>query len=316
MVLDLVYFCDLFEGLLLGVDGVILLYLDDGVVYMWVLYWDDIIGCDFSGSVNFQYIKSFFQYEEGSFFVCVNSDGVEWFYIFWCIFDLLLIVFVGYLQEVIFKSWCKMFYVVIFLLFIFMLLLVYLFLYVCYELCCCVSIEWWLEELVFIDGLIGLFNWCVLDDVLQVIWECCWCNFNFIFLVLFIDVDYFKFYNDSYGYKLGDEVLCEVVQVINENLLCNIDCVGCYGGEEFVVLLELIEEQGVFLMVQCLCDVVYSWLIVYVISFLCVVIISVGVVILQCGYYCCVEDVFNVVDVVLYWVKWDGRNVVRVSGVE
>ncbi|MDP1200346.1 GGDEF domain-containing protein, partial [Klebsiella pneumoniae] len=74
--------------------------------------------------------------------------------------------------------------------------------------------------------------------------ERCRRNLNSTFSVLFIDVDYFKLYNDSYGHKLGDEVLREVAQAINENLPRNTDCAGRYGGEEFVVLLELTEEQG------------------------------------------------------------------------
>ncbi|WP_039783015.1 sensor domain-containing diguanylate cyclase [Herbaspirillum huttiense] len=316
MALDLAYFRDLFEGLSLGADGVISLYSDDGVAYMRVPYRDEVIGRDLSGSANFQRIKSALQHEEGSFFARANSDGVERLYTFRRIPDSPLIVFVGYSQEAIFKSWRKTLYAVILSLFIFTLLLAYLLSHVRHELRRRVSIERRLEELALTDGLTGLLNRRALDDALQATWERCRRNLNSTFSVLFIDVDYFKLYNDSYGHKLGDEVLREVAQAINENLPRNTDCAGRYGGEEFVVLLELTEEQGALLMAQRLCDAVYSRLIVHATSPLRVVTISVGVATLQRGHHRRVEDVLNAADAALYRAKRDGRNAVRVSGVE
>lgn len=54
-------------------------------------------------------------------------------------------------------------------------------------------------------------------------------------LVLF-DFDYFKVYNDVYGYYVGDNLLCEVYCVWLVYLLSDVVLV-CYGGEEFVLLL-------------------------------------------------------------------------------
>lgn len=316
MALDLAYFRDLFEGLSLGPDGVVSLYSDDGIAYMRVPYREEMIGRDTSSSANFQRIQSALQNEEGSFFARASSDGVERLYTFRRIPDSPLIVFVGYAEEAIFKSWRKTLYVVIISLVIFGLLSAYLLSHVRQELRHRVAIEKRLEELALTDGLTGLLNRRALDDALQAAWERCRRNLNSTFSVLFIDVDYFKPYNDTYGHKMGDAVLKEVAQAIAENLPRNTDCAGRYGGEEFVVLLELTDEQGAHLMAQRLCEAVYSRLIVHAASPLRVVTISAGVATLQREHHRRVEDVLNAADAALYRAKRDGRNAVRVSGAD
>lgn len=53
---------------------------------------------------------------------------------------------------------------------------------------------------------------------------------------LFIDLDYFKKVNDTYGHQVGDYILRQVAQLIREQTR-TIDVVARYGGEEFAVLL-------------------------------------------------------------------------------
>lgn len=54
--------------------------------------------------------------------------------------------------------------------------------------------------------------------------------------VLFIDLDYFKNVNDTYGHPAGDYVLVEVAQRIKEAVRTT-DYLARYGGEEFAVVL-------------------------------------------------------------------------------
>lgn len=54
--------------------------------------------------------------------------------------------------------------------------------------------------------------------------------------LLLIDIDRFKDINDTYGHKVGDQVLVDFVQRVRA-LLRRHDQLGRYGGEEFVVLL-------------------------------------------------------------------------------
>lgn len=54
--------------------------------------------------------------------------------------------------------------------------------------------------------------------------------------VLFLDVDYFKKVNDTFGHEAGDEVLKHVAETLQENMRQQ-DAVGRWGGEEFVCVL-------------------------------------------------------------------------------
>jgi len=54
--------------------------------------------------------------------------------------------------------------------------------------------------------------------------------------VLMVDLDHFKRVNDTYGHLAGDEVLKAVAATVRRSVR-DYDCVGRFGGEEFVVLL-------------------------------------------------------------------------------
>ncbi len=54
--------------------------------------------------------------------------------------------------------------------------------------------------------------------------------------VLMFDIDYFKSINDTYGHAVGDQVLGQVVARCFANIR-NVDILGRYGGDEFIILL-------------------------------------------------------------------------------
>ncbi len=56
------------------------------------------------------------------------------------------------------------------------------------------------------------------------------------FSVMMIDVDHFKYVNDSYGHPVGDRVLAQIGELLMANVRHG-DTACRYGGEEFVVLL-------------------------------------------------------------------------------
>jgi diguanylate cyclase (GGDEF)-like protein len=66
----------------------------------------------------------------------------------------------------------------------------------------------------------------------------------------FIDVDYFKLYNDVYGHQAGDGCLKTVAAAIKASLSRAGDFVARYGGEEFVVLLPETEIEGAKLIAE------------------------------------------------------------------
>lgn len=54
--------------------------------------------------------------------------------------------------------------------------------------------------------------------------------------VFILDVDHFKYVNDTYGHQAGDIVLQHVAQTKLQSLR-RVDLIGRYGGEEFLVVL-------------------------------------------------------------------------------
>ncbi len=61
-------------------------------------------------------------------------------------------------------------------------------------------------------------------------------RFNHPLVALFLDIDHFKVFNDTYSYAVGDQVLRLFASCLRLHLR-EFDLVGRYGGEEFVVLL-------------------------------------------------------------------------------
>nr|WP_302596062.1 sensor domain-containing diguanylate cyclase [uncultured Cellulosilyticum sp.] len=60
--------------------------------------------------------------------------------------------------------------------------------------------------------------------------------------IIMLDIDYFKKINDIHGHICGDHVLMEVGKILKESVR-NIDFLGRYGGEEFIVILSDISVE-------------------------------------------------------------------------
>lgn len=58
-----------------------------------------------------------------------------------------------------------------------------------------------------------------------------------------LDIDHFKSVNDRYGHLFGDEVLLLVSQIMRRTLRGG-DLLFRFGGEEFLIVLEKVDERG------------------------------------------------------------------------
>jgi diguanylate cyclase (GGDEF)-like protein/PAS domain S-box-containing protein len=99
-----------------------------------------------------------------------------------------------------------------------------------------------LRELAHKDSLTGLSNRHTFIELLEHAIQVSKRDKKTI-AVLFIDVDGFKFINDSYGHETGDELLIQFAYRMKESLR-NSDHVARMGGDEFTVLLEDVNTKN------------------------------------------------------------------------
>ena len=91
-----------------------------------------------------------------------------------------------------------------------------------------------LETLSNTDRLTGLYNRFKLEKILES--ELARSQrYGSYFSIAIIDIDKFKNINDTYGHQVGDQVLIGIANILKENIR-QIDAVGRWGGEEFLVI--------------------------------------------------------------------------------
>ena len=61
-------------------------------------------------------------------------------------------------------------------------------------------------------------------------------------MLLFIDIDHFKEFNDNYGHQVGDEVLLSVTKQIT-SICRKEDILGRLSGDEFLLISEYVNDQ-------------------------------------------------------------------------
>ena len=101
-----------------------------------------------------------------------------------------------------------------------------------------------LKELTIRDGLTGLYNHRHFQETLAV--EILRSKRHAkTFSLVFLDVDFFKQYNDTHGHLHGDAVLVALSKLLIAGLR-KTDVAVRYGGEEFVLLLPETSKENAF----------------------------------------------------------------------
>jgi len=93
-----------------------------------------------------------------------------------------------------------------------------------------------LDQLSKTDELTRIHNRRSFFDLLQYKIENSERLHDSFYLVIF-DVDYFKELNDRWGHAFGDLALKKIVEIVRNNIRSS-DCLGRYGGDEFILFLD------------------------------------------------------------------------------
>jgi diguanylate cyclase (GGDEF)-like protein len=128
--------------------------------------------------------------------------------------------------------------------------------------------------------------------------------------LLFIDVDYFKHYNDYYGHPAGDACLRAIAAAVASALHGTDGLAARYGGEEFAVLLIDVSKRQAEMIAKRACKAVSSQKLQHMnrIDGVRNVTISVGVACGVIGEHCTVKGLIETADNALYRAKRGGRN--------
>lgn len=97
-----------------------------------------------------------------------------------------------------------------------------------------------LEKLAYLDRLTQLPNRTFLDLELEKAHQELM-HLKIPFGVLFIDIDHFKKFNDTYGHDVGDQVLVYVARNLSSNSRL-FDIYGRWGGEEFIGIIRNVND--------------------------------------------------------------------------
>lgn len=99
----------------------------------------------------------------------------------------------------------------------------------------------------FHDALTGLPNRALFMDRLSQAVERVKRHPDFSFGVIFLDLDRFKFINDSLGHMVGDQLLVAISRRL-EGCIRSGDTIARLGGDEFTIILDGIEESDAIAM--------------------------------------------------------------------
>lgn len=128
--------------------------------------------------------------------------------------------------------------------------------------------------------------------------------------ILFIDIDYFKEYNDHYGHLKGDDCIKEVADIITSALEPD-DFAARYGGDEFIILLDNSEPEYLVQCANAIRNKIWEANIEHSNSDIAdYVSLSIGAANKTRCQSSCVDDILHIADQALYEAKTKGRNCV------
>ncbi|MBI1977372.1 MAG: GGDEF domain-containing protein [Candidatus Omnitrophica bacterium] len=97
------------------------------------------------------------------------------------------------------------------------------------------------DEMSKIDDLTKIYNRRYFFEILTDKVKRCREEGSFFYLAI-VDIDYFKRINDTFGHRMGDEVIRAVAKTLTEKLRVN-SFLGRYGGDEFMIIIDKADKE-------------------------------------------------------------------------
>ncbi|SFP57324.1 putative bifunctional diguanylate cyclase/phosphodiesterase [Hydrogenimonas thermophila] len=164
------------------------------------------------------------------------------------------------------------------------------------------------EEISYLamhDTLTGLVNRAMLKEHLQLLINEAKRKKESELAILFIDLDHFKLINDSLGHEVGDALLVELAERINNNIRSE-DIAARIGGDEFVVVMfDIQSKEDVMLVANKLHNLISKPF--YPLGYEVMITSSIGI-----SFYPehgkSVDELLRFSDMAMYQAKEKGRN--------
>ena len=165
-----------------------------------------------------------------------------------------------------------------------------------------------LEQLAATDALTLCLNRRALIDVLERELDRAR-RYNLVLTILMVDLDHFKWINDSMGHLVGDTVLRQLGDILRREVR-SVDAVARYGGEEFVIVLPETAVHGAMIFAERMRQRISQFPFGEGANPLRVTV-SIGVASFPDQRINSPETFLALADSALYRAKADGRNLVR-----
>ncbi|MDX1294944.1 MAG: GGDEF domain-containing protein [Sulfurimonadaceae bacterium] len=164
-----------------------------------------------------------------------------------------------------------------------------------------------LESKASIDPLTKVFNRRAMDQYLGGILDIT--EHEVPMHLLLVDVDDFKHVNDTYGHIAGDKVLIVLANIMKSTLRDG-DRIFRYGGEEFIIALNRITDEGCKIVAERILTLARNNKLLYKNEQFSVTL-SIGATVMQQGDT--IESLINRADQALYRAKERGKDQMEVE---
>jgi len=167
-----------------------------------------------------------------------------------------------------------------------------------------------LERCSRLDALTGAYNRLVFESVLAAEWQRCRRYLIPLSLIL-VDIDFFRTYNDHYGYRAGDDCLKQVADALKDCVRRSSDTISRYSGDEFAIIVPHLKENNAFSLAEIIKNKIWELGIPHAKSLVSdILTISMGIHTVIPDDQLSIDDFIKVAEIALYEAKKEYNSII------